>query len=173
MIIVNLILYVSIVKNPRTSEQSLGVNLKNLTGEINALNIVEQKFKPNDSEIAKLEIFFSTYDRENSGNTNVQIEDEAGNSIYTYNIDNSAVKDNEYMLIDVKDVKVDIKQEYTIRISSELKEGGITAWQDEDKQLVAKIGYQNTFDLSDLIQVNIVFLLINVSFIGLIGYLRK
>ena len=172
-LIINGILYFTVIKNPRCSEQQLGVNLGSLTNEINQDNTVRQEIQPIDNEITEVRIFLSTYNRENLGTTEVQLVDSNGNEVFRYDIDNSQVKDNEYLVLEDVRIHVNREEKYTLNLSSTIVNGGITAWYDEDNQLVCTLGYKDIFDIYDLIQVNAVFLIINIGFISLISYLRK
>lgn len=172
-VVINVILYFKVINNPESYEQYIGNTLVNLTNEINKNNTVKQEIQPIADEMTEIKIFFSTYNRENTGITNMQLIDSKGDEIYSVDIDNSKVKDNQYLTLEGVKINVDTEERYTMILSSTLQDGGITAWQDADGQLVCTLGYTNTFSRDNWFQVNIVFLLINIGFINLISYLKK
>lgn len=172
MIIVNLIVYVRFIKYPIIQEQIIGEQLSELTGEINNNNSISEQFIAKDNAIKEISIFFSTYNRENTGITKLEVL-ENNKSIYHTDINNKDILDNEYYNINRDIVEVKKGEKYELVISSDLQEGGVTAWRDKENHLVAKITYEVPMTWLYLIKINLIFLILNIFIVKFIRYLRS
>lgn len=155
-ILVNVIVYLRFVKYPQNRTQLFGEELSVLSGEINMENNISQNFTAAGAKLVSMEIFFSTYARENIGETTIAIKNHKQN-IFETKINNSLVIDNAYQKIETGQVLLREGQTYCITVSSSIKEGGISAWKDKQGQLVAKVEYEQMFGIEQWICVNVAF----------------
>ncbi|MBC8578933.1 hypothetical protein [Zhenhengia yiwuensis] len=171
-LMVNLIIFVRFMVFPQNEEQIIGQNLVSITEDINMNNTIIQTLIPNNDTIVGMEIFFSTFNRENPGNTNISLLD-GDKEIFNYEIDNSKIIDNEYLELDNLRINVEKGHVYTLMLSSDNSNEGITAWKDAENNLVLTIEYAKVLNILQIIFINVVFLILNIVWIKLFTFLKR
>lgn len=173
MCIVNLVMFFNHYSNGTINKFNIGVNLVNLTGEIQKDTPVSSSFVGNGEIPLQLEVFFSTYARENSGEIFVTISDDK-EVICECSSDMELIGDNQFFSWDLKNCKALNKgSEYTISVHSNVTENGISGWTDENGNLVASIYTAKTLSAVQIIIFNLFYAVVNYVFCLLLYLLRR
>lgn len=191
----NLFIYVTNSYSPisdkyQYSVTKLGGDLNQNFGEITSDILINQSFVAKYNNLVGIEIFVSTFNRENIGETFLEISH--GNrqeKIRSNVLDNSKLKDNQYTEIKFPPVTDSKNRVFSINISSKASENnGVTFWKDNKiynntslivnnknvpGTLVANLIYENIIDLKTRVIINAVVLLLNFLTLRLFKFLRK
>ena len=110
MCIVNTTVYIQYYAAEKIEKVVIGENLISLTGEINAENTVSSVFSGNGHSLKSFDVFFSTYNRTNSGNLTCTLY-EGDQIIFSDTIDMSGLQDNSFHHIVCNDIVLKNDQE--------------------------------------------------------------
>ncbi len=170
---------------------SLGKNLGANFGEITSNVEIEQSFVSDYDHLKSIRLYFSTFNRENNGNTIITIEKSDTNEIVRQiKLDNNKVKDNSYRTITFDEIPSSKDQVYILKITSNDDKPGnsITVWKDnkyypntllskndvhEDGTLVADLIYEMKFEIWDFIINSLFFCIINILMIELLRFIKN
>lgn len=172
-ILLNIIIYLRFYQFPISSSQIIGSELYEITGEIKEDNFVEQEFIANGTSINSIKLFLSTFGRENTGTTNIDILDRDNNIIISQNINNKHILDNDYTIVKFDKNVLKKDKIYKIKINSRNVKQGITCWEDKFGKLIADINYDVKLNLEYIFIINIIFILANIGIIKLVNFINS
>lgn len=172
MCIVNLIVYLQYYATEKIEKVIIGENLVSLTGEINAENTVSSAFLGNGCSLISFDIFFSTYNRTNSGNLTCTLS-EGEQILFSDTIDMAVLQDNSFCRFECEDIVLIKGQEYKLSVYSDTTEESVTAWRDDDGNLVSNLYTVKTLSVSGLLTTNLTYAIINYLLCLMIYYLRR
>lgn len=189
IILINVVIYLNFFYKNENTALALGSNLSENVGEIIEGNQIEQYFDINqDCDFNGISIMFSTFNRTNEGETQIQIRD-GQNVLDEIVLNNNDIVDNNKMQIYFnKDINENAKN-LNVMITSSSKIGnGITVWEDKNKkdnsslyingentqgQIVMDLLIKRKINIFSFISINIFFILINVGINKFISFLTK
>ncbi|NOU87930.1 hypothetical protein GC102_19470 [Paenibacillus sp. LMG 31460] len=169
-------------------KDKLGVNLSYHINEITNSIDIQQNFKSKYDGLNGIEIFFSTFNRKNTGTTVVELI--FNNEIIRKElIPNNQIEDNKYRMIYFDSIKKSKGTIYNVRIYSidTNRENAVTVWLDETKdnnpvilnsksgngQLVANLNYNIEFNIENYLVSTIILLFMCYLLFKMIKFLRK
>ncbi|CAH0122352.1 hypothetical protein PAE9249_04902 [Paenibacillus sp. CECT 9249] len=198
IILVTVILVNSIIffkantdKNNEYEVAKMGTELSENIGEITPDVLIEQSFISDQNDLSQLNLFFSTFNRLNNGETIIQLLDgETKEIIRKININNEEITDNDFfnikfdpitnsknrkLILNIKSYNTDSLNAVTIWIdrtkskNSGLKVNGL----HEEGSIVFDLIYENKINLQDILWTNVFFVFLNILISRLFIFLKR
>lgn len=182
--------YEPIAAKYRYTTISLGKNLNQNFGEITSKTIIDQSFVGDSDNLMGARIFFSTFNRKNTGETTVQILDSDKKVLRTVKIYNKKLQDNAFEDLQFPVIKKSKGEVFFLRVTSPNDEANnaVTVWNDSivskntklfvnnkelEGTLVTELSYKNVWDVEKILTVNFVISLLNILTVRLFVFLRR
>lgn len=147
MLFVNLLVYLRFVLFPKSSQVIIAHELKTVSEPLTADSFVEADWVGTGDTMTSFSVFFSTYNRENTGTISLEILD-GEQTIAQKHIELNELSDNsQYSFSDIN-VKMEKDKVYRARVYSEPLEGGVSVWFDGNGNLISS--YQQLHKISPL-----------------------
>lgn len=197
LFIANFFIYLKTEYDPiadkyRYSKVSLGGDLNENLGEITSELVIDQSFMAESDNISGINIFFSTFNRVNTGKTILRILDvNKSNVLRTITLNNDEIKDNQYLNLTFDPIKETKNKIFILSISATTSAAigdGITVWRDFnqsintklsvnnetlDGTIVADITYEYKIDGYKKVILNLVVLILNFLTLKLFLFLKN
>lgn len=170
---------------------NLGTNLNANFGEVTDGKVIDQSFSAKQDGLAKVELFFSTFNRQNDSETLLSLyEADTNQLIRQVKFNNVQAKDNAYSEFSFDPVENSKDKMYILRISSNTSDPSqaVTFWKDntsladgnlsfagqhQEGSLVGKLIYQNQFSIKDIIINGIFFSFLNIILFELLRFIKN
>lgn len=182
--------YEPIASKYRYATLKLGQQLNENFGEITSPLEINQSIVAERDNLSGLNLFFSTFNRLNTGETIIKILDNDRNEVLrTVILKNEEIEDNKYRKITFPPIKGVKNETLFINISSTAqKNNGITLWKDSktaintklfidnnpvEGTLVFDIIYENILNYPTVVIINLVVLFLNFLVYLLFRFLRR
>lgn len=189
IILINIVIYLNFFYKNENTTLALGSNLSENVGEILEGNQIEQYFDINqDCDFNGISIMFSTFNRSNDGQTQIQIRD-GQNVLDEIVLNNKDIVDNNKMQIYFKKDIDEKSKQLNVKITSNSTVGNsITVWKDTNKknsgslyingkntqgQIVMDLLIKRKINTFSFIIINIFFIIINLCMGKFISFLKK
>ncbi|WP_283657368.1 hypothetical protein [Paenibacillus sp. RC343] len=170
---------------------NLGTNLNANFGEVTDNKVIEQSFSAKQDGLAKVELFFSTFNRQNDSETLLSLyEADTNQLIRQAKFNNVQAKDNAYSELSFDPVENSKDKMYILRISSNTSDTSqtVTFWKDntslsdgnlsfagqhQEGSLVGKLIYQNQLTIKDIIINGLFFSFLNIILFELLRFIKN
>lgn len=181
--------YDPIASHYRYTTFKLGENLHENFGEIASGIEVRQSLVAERDNLSGINIFLSTYNRSNIGETTINIMNNDSEILRSVKIKNNEVEDNKYKYITFAPIENIKNKVLFITITSQAnKDNALTIWRDnktdantklyvnnvsKEGTLVFDLIYENKLNLYKIVLINSTVLLLNFFVYYLFKFLKR
>lgn len=153
---------------------AVGSELNELSEIISDNNIIIQQIKGDGNSLRRLEIFFSTYNRENTGTLSVLVTDEK-TAIFADSIPTAEIEDNSFLTIEGNGERLVSDRDYYLVLSADNRDdSGVSVWSDADENLVCSyVTAEEGITAEGLIKLNLTFALAGYVICRILQALRR
>ncbi|QOS81364.1 hypothetical protein JNUCC31_11265 [Paenibacillus sp. JNUCC31] len=170
---------------------NLGTNLNVNFGEVTDGKVIEQSFSAKQDGLTKVDLFFSTFNRQNDSETLLSLyEADTNQLIRQAKFNNAQAKDNAYSEFSFDPVEDSKGKMYILKITSNTSDRSqaVTFWKDntsladgnlsfagkhQEGSLVGKLIYQNQFTIMDIIINGLFFSFLNILLFELLRFIKN